>query len=388
MAKKKIIFECPIKVFLTDNGVNALLATGKKFSKIKSANNVDRYGINLSRFTFNAVRQLIELKYSQNIEMPVSDLSLLHNDVTDIVKLLMYHILYNKFDSEIWTLLLHSPLVDYFTGIKTGILLKESTVVKDSLIESICKKYNLDLNKIKSDLLAPIHLDIINDYDLTIQKKNRRMLLSEKYINSIRDIVFLCMALAGQESSAYKSFAMLLQDNIATYFKKSMMANHLTRVLYDILAIRENRSLEAFLQRQNSSITLEALQDNKELKRKMLAEMNKTSDGLLIGISVESSTTSKNAPINNLIIEIFSSSFDYQKLNMQINESLNLPVGNYEVEDLVVPEISKKINPTNNPFYQLPFFERDCNNNEIAIKVLTHQSTSRDRCIIKLILSF
>ena len=388
MAKKKIIFECPIKVFLTDNGVNSLLSTGKKFSKLKSANNGDKYGLNLSRFTFNAVRQLIELKYSQNIEIPISDLALRHQDVTDIMKLLFYYILYHKFDKEIYTLLLHSPLIEYWASIKTGLLLNESTQLKETLILSICKKYNLDLNKIKEDVLLPIHSDIINDYELSIEKKNRRMLLSEKYINSIRDVVYLCMALSGQESSAYKSFAALLQDNVSTYFKKSMMANQLVRVLYDILCVRENKSLEAFLRKTNSSIGLESLLNNKELKIKTLNEMSKSNDSVLIGISVESATTSKNAPINNLIIEIFSTSYDYQELNGLINEALRISVGNYEAEDLIVSEISKKINPNNNPFYLIPFFERDCKANGISVKILTHQSTLRDRSFIKLILSF
>lgn len=389
MSKKKIIFDCPLKVVLTDSGLNAMLESGKKFSRLKIVDGTEPYGLNLSRFSFQALRQLFELKYAQKLEMPVYNCRQSQNDIHDISKLLIYYSFYRKFDYEIFSLFSLSPLIAHWDRLGTGLELKESLSINESVIQSIAEKKHLDIQKVKDDVLSPIQQSIIDDYQLNPSMKNLRLLMAEKYINVVRPVVWLCMAMQKAESDEYESFSMLIRDHLGQYFEKAEVAQMLGRMIYDILLEREQKSLQAFIAKNYKNLSLSnQIMEDVEFRRRIYSELADSDEAIVFSWQIDTLDNLKNSLTYKMSMEIYSTASDFVDMNTLINEASVLSVGKYDIEDLCVPQINEKINPKNNPYFLIAFFARQCKAANVNFQIFTHTTSNRKNSVVKINLNF
>ena len=387
--KKKIFFDCPLRVVLTEEGITAFMSANKKFHRIQTAERGDVYGIKLTKFSFQAVKRMIEMGYTKKLEMPIYDSVSSISDIQDMSKLFIYNMFYRKFDHHIYSLMINSPIVDNWNMLETGIILNLDTVINDKAILNIAAKRNIDIESLKPKVLQPIKQSIIENLELKSDEKNLRLLLSEKYIDNIRPITWLCLALQG-ESDEYDSFEFLIHDVMDSYLEKASIAEFLSTMVLELISEREFKSLNNFCTKRYKNVILkEKLINDSELRNKMLEEMGDSDDRVTLGWEIEVTRNNDGKLMHKMDIKIFSSVSDYMEMNEHINEKLALDIEDKSLADFLMEESDlDDFERGGNPYYYIPFFVQMCKESDISFKVLAHQSSDRDTSIISLKLQF
>lgn len=387
--KKKIFFDCPLRVVLTEEGINAFLSANKKFHKIQTAERGDVYGIKLTKFSFQAVKRMIELNYTKKLEMPVFDSVDRTSDIQDMSKLFIYNMFYRKFDYEVFSMLIHSPIIDNWNMLETGIPLSSDTVINDKAVINIAGKRDINIELVKQDLLNPLKKAIVNDPDLKSDEKNLRLLLSEKYIDNIRPVIWLCLALQG-ESDEYDAFGFLVRDLLESYIEKANVAEFLASMVLEIIHEREFKSLTNYVtKRYKNVIQSEKLLNDEELRSKMLAELAQSDDRVTLGWEIDVSRNNDGKMVHKMDVKIFSSVSDYMEMNEHINEKSALNIEDKSLADFLIESPDgDDMAYSGSPYFYLPFFAKKCSETGINFKILAHQSSDRDTSIISMKMQF
>jgi hypothetical protein len=192
--KRSPIIDLPVKIFLTEEGVDFFIKNKKKLNRFRMADDVEAYGISLQEFSPLTIQRMLLVNYINSIEIERAEFMTKRQDVMDLAKLLVYGKLYTMMDSAVFQSLIKSDLIKRWNRMNPGNIIDEKTKVNDTFISQLLAK-NPDLvREIKKEILYPIHDNISTNSGLLPEEKNIQLFLSEKYLDNLRPLIWLILS--------------------------------------------------------------------------------------------------------------------------------------------------------------------------------------------------
>ncbi len=380
---KKKIFDCPLNLILTDEGINSIIKAKRQPQKIETAEKSSVYGLKLSNFTFMSLKKLIEEDYTHKIELPVCRENLIEEDLLDLTRLFTFNMIYRKFEHIVLSYLIDSPLVEHWNSFKTGIEIKEQTIINDNAIFKIAVNRNIDINQVKQSVIDPVKNKIISSQQYSPSQKNMILFIVEKLIDSVQHVVWLCYAM--QEPGEIKdTFINITYDLIDDYLSKADFLTLLGTFVQAALNDRENKSMYHFAKEKYPSYSHEAILNDNVFRKNLFIENSTSRYRVTISweITVEKDTSNKS--IHHLNIKIYSCSDDFKEIKNDLESALSIEPRSMTYDDY----ISANPDRISNPYTSVPFIREIAAKNGIGFAIELTRTSSKDISIVSLKMQF
>lgn len=366
MSAKKVVFDCPLRVVLTDDGLNSLRASNQQPQKIEIADRSLVYGMRFNRFPFPSLKKMVEQKYTHRIEMSVCRGATDPKDIVDLTQLFFFNWLYRKFDAVLFSYLQDSMLILAWKRLKTGIPLGIDTVIKERMVSEIAHRQGVDPDAVRQQLLKRVQASIVQSAGYSASEKNRYLLMSEKLLNSVRPVIWLCCALEPNRELV-ETFLSMVHELLIGFLQKSTLAALVGDGIQAILEERENQSMFYFAKRHHSTYTDDQILTDDALRRNLFVE-NSTSE-TQVSVCWEMDETASGDP--QWSIFIYSAVDDFKKLLARLHE-VQETHRNTALTDFSAEE----------PYLVLPILQRRAGENGISVAVELERTSKKDLSLL------
>ncbi len=384
-SKKKKNFENSLILSITELGVDKFLKNNKKFDKIINIDGKEHYGISLTGYSFPTLQKLIELDYVDIIEIPIKNFKTTRFEIMDISKLLLYNVFYRKFDFELSSIFINSTMADNWNKvpgksfkIAYGVDIN-TTVLKNNWNSS------LSISKIKDDILLSVNKYIMDNEHIDVKVKNVLILLSQKYVNNIKNIYFLCLVMS-ERFDLYETYIDVVSNLIIKYLSYSEVSDVFSQVLLEIIELRNKFSLDNLYSNtldDNSFLSREALK-NMEEEQKKFRKIDSLSNVYILW-KIEDHTVVSGELHFKFVIEVYSTSADLVYSSNLLNKLIKSPYSReFDNIDDFKNEIISKTPEKDQIANYLVFMYTFCRNRGVSFKPVIHKAINSSKSVIKI----
>lgn len=375
-----------LKITLTEEGIESFIMHHKKLDRFRTADNMLEYGISLKRFPPSSLQKLIMMDYVSRIEISRAEFLSKRSEIMDLTKLIVYGILYKKFDGFIYQTLVESPLVDKrssFSSSSHRITSKESEI-DEAYLKNILSKDQHRVGKVAEEILAPVIEEIKNDSSLSKEEQEIKVFLSEKYLQNLRRYVWYIL-LKSEGLQEYYSFLPALRDGLKKYLEIAKISEYLSLMLMELAIYAENTNLQKVAKEMYpNSKNIEDLILNENIRKKILQRVERDIEYLYLIWRIRGKKFSIGTE-NRLQITLFNREYRHRKLQHEIENKKRLNLKEKTLFDFYKNIPEKKIN-TELGLYYLSYLNEACEKMNIRFDSIVSQQLQSGLTVITLCL--
>lgn len=380
--ERKAIIELPVKVVLTDIGTTFFIKNNKKLRKFKLADNVEEYGILLDHFTPISLQRMMLADYVSKVEIANSEFVTIRQEVMDISKLVTYTMMYRQYDVYIFQRVLASDVIKNWNRKNPANIIDDRTKLNDAFLQNACKDKERDIDEIKQSVLAPMHAFISRNSNLLPEEKNIQLLLSEKFLNTLRPFTWFILAkFKGQDG--YESLIKEVRAGLAEYMEKAKIAEYVALNVMELAANAENNNLkrEAKLLFKGAVDTNAVLFDA-NVRRQVIDSLQHRGELVSISWKLGSRGTSIGTQ-GRLHITVYNKESEYEKMKEAFDEKKSADLKKKSLQDFY-KELPEAESNTDLGLYYLSYLSEACEKVNVKFESFVNQISGSDLTVTTL----
>ena len=225
--EKKPIIKLPVKITLTSEGVEWFIRNNKQIKRLRMADNRLEYGISLDEFSAASLQKMMNIEYISTVEIARTEFADKRREIIDLNKLIVYRILYRSFDRETYKLFLDSPLIKRWNRGHPTKIIDENSVFNRTQLESLFNSCAPDLPMVSEDIQSGLLKELQADPRLSEEEREILGFLSDRYVISMRNIMW-CVLAKSRGEPEYVVLVAKVVSLLRGYLEKSKIAEYLS----------------------------------------------------------------------------------------------------------------------------------------------------------------
>ncbi len=378
--ERKALIALPIKVVLTDIGTTYFIKNNKKLRKFKLADNVEEYGILLEHFTPSSLQRMMLIDYVSKIELSESEFAKIRQEVMDISKLITYSMMYRQYDAYIFQRVLTSDVIKIWNRKNPANIIDEKTKINDTYLLNANIEKEKEIEEIKRSILAPMYTYINRNSNLLPEEKNIQLLLSEKFLNTLRSFTWFIIA-KFKGADGYETLIKDIRTSLADYMEKAKIAEYVALNVMELSANAENNNLKREAKTIfKGAVDMNAVLFDPNVRRQVLESLQRK--GELVSISWKlGSRGSSIGTQGKLQITIYNKESEYQKIKESFDEKKHADLKKRSLQDFykALPEGESN---TDLGLYYLSYLSEACEKVNVKFESFVSQVSGSDLTVV------
>lgn len=380
--EKKNILELPLKIIMSEEGTTVFLKQNKKLTKFKLADNAEEYGLLFERFVPSSVQRMLLLDYVSKIEVSRPEFVSCRQEIMDLSKIIVFSILYRQFDAIFFTKIMASDMIKRWNRANPSSILDERTRFNEGFLQNYFRERSTLIEQLKQDILLPIRRKIMKTPELLPDELNTQLLLSEKFINSMRGATWFVLSkfkdIEGFDN-VIKDLLILLQG----FMEKAKIAEYIALMLIELAVNAENTNLRreaAFLYRGAEDPNAVLFDPN--IRRRIVEELSKKNELVYISWKIGSSSSSVGTQ-GRLQITVYNRESEYQVMKESIDAKKSANIQKKTLLDFY-RDIAPGEADTELGLYYLSYLSEACAKVGVKFESIVNQLKASDTTFITL----
>jgi hypothetical protein len=383
---KGLIKNLPIRIILTENGINFFIKHNKKLNRFKMADDVEEYGISLDTFAPISVQRMLLIDYISKIEISRVEFVSKRQEIMDLTKLIVYGILYKQLDSVIFKKVLDSSLIKSWNRTNPGNIIDEKTNINETYLEKVLKMSEENVRKVKQSLLSPIMVKINSDANLLDEEKKIKYMICEKFLGNLRPSIWFILS-KFQTSRDYLLLLAEIREGVLEYLDKTKIAEYLSLMAMELAINAENTNMQKYAKKAyKDTINLESIVYDQNMRHKVIHEMEEKNEHLYLTWKLWGKSGSI-ASRNRLQVTLYNRESEYRQIKQIIDDKKGLDLKKKSLTDFY-KESPDKISNTELGLYYLSYLNEACEKVNVRFDSIVNQIQKSDLTVITLNLYF
>jgi hypothetical protein len=358
----------------------------RKLSKFRTVDDLLEYGVSLDGFYPASLQKMVSIDYLSKIEISCIEFSSKRKEIMDLSKLLVYGILYKKFDYDIFWQFIKSPLIKKWNRINPSRVIDENSNFNELFLQNMMARNAGLISEIFKEILDPITLNIKEDLSLSPDEKYILICLSKRYLESIRSIVWWILS-KSRKLGEYSMIIPVIRAKLAEFLDKAKISEYLALMVVELAANAENtRFREVAREVYHRQVDIDRLIANKEIREALCRRMEKRQDQLYMTWKISGRGASIGTE-NRLKIVLFNRKYDYEKLKEEVEDKKRLDLKDKNLFDFY-QEIPEQRRNTELGLFYLSYLNEACEKQNVRFDSNVSQLHQRDLTVITLSLKF
>lgn len=383
---KKTMLDLPLKVILTEEGASHFISHHKKLMRFRLADNVEEYGITLSKFAPLSLQRMFLLDYVSKIEISLPEFVSSRQEIMDLSKLIVYSLLYKQFDREIQTVLLETDVIRKHNRANPSQLFDEKTKLSESMLHTAMANKTAVIDTARNLILEPINQDIIANIQLSPEEKNINLLMVEKFLNRLSLFNWYIIVLF-MKNPGFSEMVSGIRKKLNQYVEKSKVAEYISLMVMELALNSENANM-----RKEAKIMYRGMPDSDmviydpDIRRKIIEELTRKHELVFISWKLGGGATAIGKQ-GKLQITLYNKDDEFQefKENIEIKKNANL---NKKTLIDFYRELPEGQEGTDLGLYYLSYLDEACKNVNVKFDSRVNQFSSSDLTVITLSFNF
>jgi hypothetical protein len=322
--KKDPIIRLPIKVILTDEAINFFIKQKRKLHRFKMADSDMGWGFSLDTFSPASIQKMILIDYVSNIEINRLEFLSKRSEIIDINKLLIYSLLYKKFDNVIIDKILRSPLIAKWNRANPRRIIDERTNLNEAVLKKTLLSRQEVIREIKMDILNPVSQEIKRSPNLHADEKAMQIMICQKLCNSIRPFSWYLLS-TSKGTQDYYSLIQEIKKIIKDYLEKTSVAEYISLILMELAMNAENTNLQKYAQKiYQKTFTMDTFVSNKQIRNRVLQKLQSSQEFLYMDWFVTTQGRSMVSSKIGLRITLYNKEYEYEMIKSKIEDKSNI----------------------------------------------------------------
>ena len=380
------MLDLPLKVILTEEGASHFISHHKKLMRFRLADNVEEYGITLSKFAPLSLQRMFLLDYVSKIEISLPEFVSSRQEIMDLSKLVVYSLLYKQFDREIQTVLLDTDVIRKHNRANPSQLFDEKTKISESLLHSVMANKTAVIDTVRNYILEPINQGIIANKQLTPEEKNITLLMVEKFLNRLSLFNWYIIVLF-MKNPGFPEMVSGIRKKLNQYVEKSKVAEYISLMIMELALNSENANM-----RKEAKVMYRGMPDSDmviydpDIRQKIIEELTRKHELVFISWKLGGGATAIGKQ-GKLQITLYNKDDEFQefKENIEIKKNANL---NKKTLIDFYRELPEGQEGTDLGLYYLSYLDEACKNVNVKFDSRVNQFSSSDLTVITLSFNF
>ncbi len=381
-AKKKAPLDLPLKIILTEDGLNFFIRNKKKLNKFKTADNMEAYGIGLTQISPSTVQQMMNINYVSKIEISRTEFLSKRQEIIDITKVIIFEILYERFDSDVFDILVKSDLIISWNRNNPGHIIDQRTKINDSYLHEVLTQKRSEIAEIEDEILDPLREEINENTKLIAEEKNIQLLTSEKFLKKLRPLIWFILS----RNQGSKDYVFLLNDMcevLKQYIEKAKIGEYISLMILELLSQAENTNLLSYAEKiYKRQLNIDNLLFDQVLRSKLIKELERNDERVYLSWRLQSRSGGQMVEIT-----IFNKESEYNAMREKINAKKTLEIKEKTLTDFY-NDIADVQTNTELGMYYLSYLSDACKNVNVKFESNVHQIVQSELTVITMKLTF
>jgi len=333
LTEKKKILNLPIKLILTQEGSTFFIKQNKKLLRFIMAGNVEEYGISLDSFVPDNIQRLILANYISKIEIAEAELVSSRQEIMDLSKLIVFSLLYRKYDMFMFNQILNSPVIKKWNRVNPASIIDEKTHINQQYLSKILRKNEELIQETKKEILAPLH-NFINKEDISATDKNLKLFLSEKFLNNLRPFIWFIIT-KFKTAPNFDLIIRILRTSLNEYMDKTRIAEYISLMLMELILSAENINMRKEVRRLFPSVDdpQDTLLDPK-IRQLVIAELKRKDEKVFVSWKIGGGSNSSIGTQGKMQIALYNKANSSEALKANLNNMKKADVNKNSLIDL------------------------------------------------------
>ncbi|MCR4742856.1 MAG: hypothetical protein K5866_08325 [Treponema sp.] len=383
---KKFILELPLKIVLTEDGTSNFISHNKKLLRFRLADNVEEYGISLNKFSPQSIQSMILLDYISKIEISMSEFVSSRQEVMDLSKVIVYSLLYKKFDRDVYAALIECECVRKHNRANPSKLIDERTQISDrQLRSSLSTKENV-IQTTRKIILDPVWQAIMSNPEYSSEEKNIYLLMTEKFLNRLSLMSWYIITSFYKKEGANEMF-IAIRNLLNSYMEKSKVAEYISVMVMELALNNENTNIRKEARNMyGSADDIDALIFDPEVRAKIVKELQRKHE--LVFLSWKLGGGSKSiGKQGSLSITLYNKDDEFQEVKENIETAKNANNNKKSLIDFY-RELPDGQEGTDLGLYYLSYLDDACKKVNVKFESIVNQFSASDLTVINLNFNF
>jgi len=383
---KSPVIELPLKITLTEDGVNWFIRNNRKLQRFRLADNVQEYGLWLHQFSAATFRKMLVIDYLSAIELSRPEFSSRRREIMDLSKLITYEILYKRFSAQLLADFLASPLIKKWNRLNPGHTLDKNSKFDEALLNAMIDREREHLPAIEHEIIAPLIEETIQNPDVNQDDKQIQFYLTERLLENLPKIVW-CVLSRSKSLEEYAPLLNEIRDTIRAYLKRSRIAEYLALMIMELATNAEHAHLHRYAsQIYGNEKDLDRLILNPQIRSRLLARMEKEEALLHLTWKVSGSKASIGTE-HRLKVILYNRESDYRQFKQEIEDKKGIDARHNSLFDFYKESPNRRMD-TELGLYYLSYLHEACTEEQIRFESQVSQIPRNDLTVMTLSLQF
>ena len=366
--------------------MNPVSLNKKKLLRIKLADTIEEYGISLDSFSPQTIQQMILVDYISKLEISMPEFSSSKQDVMDLTKLVVFSLLYKKFDKEIYTALIDSDCVRKHNRANPSQIIDERAKITDRQVVFHLSNKETVISQARKRILDPLWLSIKEDASLTPEEKNVFMLMTEKFLNRMSRLNWYVIT-KFYDQPGFEEILQRIHSLLRDYMEKSKVAEYISLMVMELALNCENSNM-----RQEARKLYKGLPDtdtliyDPEVRKKIIAEMIKKHELVFLSWRLGGGSSSIGKQ-GRLQITLYDKDDSFQEVKESIETKKSADLNKRSLIDFY-KELPEGAEGVDLGLYYLSYLDEACKKVNVKFESLVNQYSVSNLMVITLVFNF
>ncbi len=311
----------PSKIFLTAEAVNHLLANNSRMSQVLSLENENLYGFQTQKIGPASLQSMIVRRYLSRIEFSRVDLLTYKNGVIDVTKLVVFALLYMRFEKQFSKLVYDSESVRRWNRTNPARLIDDQTRLSEQAIKKVLQNRKDDLVKLHEEILSPVLQTAREDSTLSDEERTVHGHLCRRYLREISPriwYIFLLLCSGYEREDLIASMSEILGN----YAHKSQVGEYLALIIVELMMHAEyTNMLDYARMTMGGAVQIEDLILNDKLREHIVSEMEKNDRSLFVSWNLAPRGPSIDRG-QKLTVSIYNREWEFESVRSEVNDKM------------------------------------------------------------------
>jgi len=386
MSEKNPVIELPVKITLTSEGIEWFIKHKRQLQRLRMADGSLEYGIPLANITAASLQKMINIDYIAAVELARTEFTGKRRQIIDLTKLIVYRILYKKFEHETFRAFLDSPLIQRWNRRYPSRIIDVHSSFNQAYVENLLMSVAPQLPLVSQDIQEPVLLGVRGDRSLSEEEKQILYFLSDRYMISIRNIMW-CVLVKSRGQREYNTIIRQLQGLLTEYLARGRIAEYLALMLNELLTFTETSHYLETARRlyPERRVRIQDLR-NGEMRSAIRRHMQEHRDLLYLSYQVSGKGPSIGTE-NRLRIAVFNRTGEHNAIKQRIEDKVDRKLPGRALADFYREALTWEVSPELGLNY-LSYLQEECGKLGVSLDSKVTQILSRELTAVNLTLQF
>jgi hypothetical protein len=384
-SKRSPLIDLPLKITLTTAGVEWFARNHRKLRRLPMADKRLAYGIAITSVPASSLQKMINIDYVSEVELARAEFSSKSKEIIDLTKLIVYRLLFKKFENDTFRMLVDSALIKRWNRQNPTHRIDKNTPYNQSQVDSLFSAVASEIPAVSLDIQEPLIKKQLSNKALSEEEGRLHVYLSDGLMLSISRLLW-CILAKSRGQPEYDFLVEQLRNMLEIYIEKAAISEYVSIMVVELLGFTEVSHYQQVANRlrrgrKASSSPMPGESVRAEVWRRMEAE------GDLLSLTYQ--LGSKGLSIgteHRLHVSICNQEQQgYQKMKEQLEALVSIDARGNALLDFSRKIPNQRIN-TEIGLYNLSYLQKECDKQNVHVEVSMGRAPRGDLTLINLTL--